>query len=303
MEYCPHGDAGDLLNGYLSESRKNTTTNVRIPEPAMWHIFECLVNAGLIMQQGHILQPDPEWIGDGNFEENGVVHLDIKPNNVFIGDYPNQQNDFAMYPTFKLADFGFSVQLERRNKEGYYLQRGTDGYFAPEQLEPPKDPGLSNKTNVWGIGVTMMALMNLDENPRVMVKIPHYEAVQVPRLGPKSKAYYSDRLVALVERCVEYDQELRAEFSDLLTAIQNNTGGNPNAVDLAQGARAGKKLAVPPGLTLLQHLGENKYALGMAMPIGDDMMRKGAKGAVSMPADIRADENGAAKGANRRASA
>lgn len=51
-----------------------------IPEPAIWFIFESLVIGGLLMSQGHPTTPVEDWIP--------IVHRDVKPDNVFVGDFP-----------------------------------------------------------------------------------------------------------------------------------------------------------------------------------------------------------------------
>ena len=75
--------------------------NGHIPEPAIWHIFSSLIKAGLVMERTDA----------GSFKD--IVHLDIKPENVFLGDYPRYDpqlvsNNFDMYPIFKLGELRIS---------------------------------------------------------------------------------------------------------------------------------------------------------------------------------------------------
>jgi hypothetical protein len=84
-----------------------------IPEPAIWHIFETLIKAGLVMEQGAESLPSPPWFIGGP-----VVHMDIKPDNVFIGDYPEQTtasgedpNNFAMYPSIVDTIYGGALVM------------------------------------------------------------------------------------------------------------------------------------------------------------------------------------------------
>jgi serine/threonine protein kinase len=158
------------MHHHMTLNDRNGNNESHIPEPAIWHIFESLIKAGLVMERGFANRrderPDRGW--------QDIVHLDIKPDNVFIGDYPTdnpnkRSENFAMYPTFKLGDFGTSIF--RRRKENYpddadaYWSRGTPYYYAPEQRtqyhgqeyqgeeHPPlnaktKHPSLDAKTNV-----------------------------------------------------------------------------------------------------------------------------------------------------------
>lgn len=50
---------------------------------------------------------------------NGVVHLDVKPENILVDDSLN----------LKLADFGFATN---KNIKKLHLFRGTKSYMAPE---------------------------------------------------------------------------------------------------------------------------------------------------------------------------
>lgn len=73
----------DLCHRYrirwLSHGRR---AEYMIPEPAIWHMFETLIKAGLVMEQGDVDQPMPGW-NDVNVG-GPVVHMDLKPDNLFI---------------------------------------------------------------------------------------------------------------------------------------------------------------------------------------------------------------------------
>jgi serine/threonine protein kinase len=55
----------------------------------------------------------------------GFVHRDLKPENLFF----NKNFDL------KLADFGFSTQLDKNGDGKLYTMLGTRGYMAPEICE------------------------------------------------------------------------------------------------------------------------------------------------------------------------
>jgi serine/threonine protein kinase len=110
--------------------RQNQNNASHIEEPALWHIFESLIKAGLVMEQGFTDQPNPQTAQ----KWPQIVHLDIKPENVFIADYPqvnpnNSSENFAMYPTFKLGDFGESTFRNligsRTRPRNQFFSRGT----------------------------------------------------------------------------------------------------------------------------------------------------------------------------------
>lgn len=238
MEYCPYGDLGNILGHYLNLNRP-------IPEPLIWHIFESLVNAGLLMQQGSVTQRQAGW--------TLILHRDFKPQNVFLGLHPDPvptRDNWAAYPTIKLGDYGLAVETlppDDRNP-GEFTDAGTPRYQAPEQIDVPADPNpppLTTKTNVFGVGITVMALM--DRLHEVGVKdnwaaarAGSTEPVDLAHLDAQAVNNYSSQLVNLVSACVRYGQNDRPSFDHVRAAILSHTqgeGGLPHN-DCAQGMRA-----------------------------------------------------------------
>lgn len=246
-----------------------------IPEPAIWYIFNSLIKAGLTMEQVSVDEDDPT--GAQNLGE--VVHLDIKPHNIFLGDYPRNDpkfpsDNFAIYPTCKLGDFGMSTYRHlAKHRTKSYIGRGTAGFFAPEQrleYHAKERPHLNAKTNVWGVGCTVMALMNLDFSAGALqfreARMNELDPLLVPAFTPAAISEYSGQLRHLVRSCVQYRQDDRPDFATLSATLRHCTVPTPGMRDYALGARSATMDALPAGLTLLDDLPANNYALGMAMP-------------------------------------
>lgn len=179
VEYCACGDLGGIQYSYLD------TPLIAFPEPALWMVFQRLVECCLIMRQGGIDTVNPDW--------QQIVHRDIKPRtssfpvdllglltietgNIFM-DEPTRQY-FPLYPTPKMVcvatsrflkyanrvlqgDFGLAIQTDENdplNPSMYNHGAGTRPYKAPEQLsfvdsatdEPVDDWKLLDYTNVYG---------------------------------------------------------------------------------------------------------------------------------------------------------
>lgn len=41
----------------------------------MWKVFECLIRAAMVLEEGHEVDPDP------HSKHQPIVHFDLKPNN------------------------------------------------------------------------------------------------------------------------------------------------------------------------------------------------------------------------------
>jgi serine/threonine protein kinase len=91
--------------------------------------------ADVITQLGHALE---------RAHEVGVIHRDVKPENVFIvrdGDTP----------TIKLLDFGVALDTTRRSEDPAAFITGTPLYMSPEQARC--SPSLDARSDVWALGV------------------------------------------------------------------------------------------------------------------------------------------------------
>lgn len=66
-----------------------------------------------------------------------VVHLDIKPQNILMGEI-NESDPHALehkWPKIRLTDFGVSVELQSEwSSPKDFSGRGAPGYMAPEQF-------------------------------------------------------------------------------------------------------------------------------------------------------------------------
>jgi serine/threonine protein kinase len=75
-------------------------------------------------------------------ELSGVVHLDVKPDNVIMGIPP------------RLIDLSIARSLERAARIRSPV--GTDAYMPPEQCDPSGHPGeIGSASDVWGLGATL----------------------------------------------------------------------------------------------------------------------------------------------------
>ncbi|KAI7284134.1 hypothetical protein KC345_g2454 [Hortaea werneckii] len=194
-----------------------------LPEPFIWACFESLAKAGLLMEQGSLDEnPLTKW--------DLIVHFDLKPSNVFLG-VPSA-NSFVCYPQAKLGDFGLAQLFSPKDNAHYdkYCGRGTAYCRAPEQVPFALFGGpeeWTSATNVWGIGIIIWGLMELEEGDHRLV----YEtgnrdfdpqSISAPTLRPSTETRYSKELCDLVHACTEYQPSDRLSFREVLNTIHQH---------------------------------------------------------------------------------
>ncbi|KAI0471773.1 kinase-like domain-containing protein [Xylariaceae sp. FL0804] len=190
MEYLKRTDLEELLNT-INEAKG---TNFRfpadqrkieyIPSRLLWKIFLCLVRAciGLEYPPPPIPEPDdpnatPErvhWreVIDGDREPRCIVHHDIHPKNVCIGD-PDLGRAQAEYdaehyfnPALKLCDFGLTKEWHPNMsmaRKRAYTNYGRPAWKAPETGSNRwmDNMACGSFTNIYGAGMIMFNCMTL----------------------------------------------------------------------------------------------------------------------------------------------
>jgi serine/threonine protein kinase len=79
---------------------------------------------------------------------SGIIHLDIKPDNVMI----SQKNDYL------ITDFDISVKAHKTMRKGTDNQQGTTGYMAPERFG--SGAVTVQASDVWALGASVYELIS-----------------------------------------------------------------------------------------------------------------------------------------------
>jgi serine/threonine protein kinase len=161
----------------------------------------------------------------------GVVHLDVKPDNIVMGIPP------------RLIDLSIARSLERAARVRRPL--GTDAYMPPEQCDPAAHAGeIGHASDVWGLGATLHhALSGAVPFPRPkgagdsadpLTRFP--QLAEEPRPLP---GRVPPRLRELVERCLAKRPGDRISAGELVDELEPLVAEQPRKLVFGRrGARA-----------------------------------------------------------------
>lgn len=136
--------------------------------------------------------------GLGHFHSNNLLHMDIKPDNIFRRSTANS----VMY---KIGDFGLSVTVNDLNKTD--IIEGDSKYLAPELLDRRCDL----KADIFSLGISMLEIMSEVELPN---NGPVWHSLRNGDLPPTTG--YSSSLRQIITVMVSKDPDRRPNVPDLL---------------------------------------------------------------------------------------
>uniref|UniRef100_A0ACD5XBX8 Uncharacterized protein n=1 Tax=Avena sativa TaxID=4498 RepID=A0ACD5XBX8_AVESA len=142
--------------------------------------------------------------GAAAMHEHGIVHRDIKTENVLVDSVGN----------VKIGDFGsaMSVEVAEKTGAGAYWSAGTTQYSAPEMLM--ETPGYDARVDAWSVGCVMVELLigevlfngNCDSDQLYII----YDVLGVP--GKKAwRPYESSFVAGMVPLWRQEQQQQRRE--------------------------------------------------------------------------------------------
>ncbi len=152
---------------------------------------------------------------------NGVIHRDLKPDNIMI-PYKSRQTKTYDIKNSKLMDLGLARSEEgNQSLTGVQAAMGTPGYMAPEQALDAKTA--DKRSDVFSMGATLYALLT-GRPPfkgevvmKVLMATMHEPHPPITNLRPD----LSPGLVQLIDRCLDKRQENRyADSRALIRALK-----------------------------------------------------------------------------------
>ncbi|XP_077410613.1 proto-oncogene serine/threonine-protein kinase mos [Vanacampus margaritifer] len=177
-------------------------------------IYSCVEDA---------LEPD-RWLGHSLDISRGlqflhshmIVHLDIKPANVLV----------SSEGVCKIADFGCSVQLDKRQASDVFPLSNTGGTYTHTAPELLKGEGITAKSDIFSFGITMWQLMTR-EQPYMGDRQYVLYAVVAQNLRPKVEdqavfqSEHGKLCKTLLSRCWAADARSRFSAQELITQLEN----------------------------------------------------------------------------------
>ena len=188
-----------------------------------------------IIDQGFFLHPIYKIFliysicdGLGYIHTQGIIHGDLKCDNILLSTEKKFIIDDMFYPIPKLADFGLS-QFKPNN-----IIAGTPGYIAPEIY---KGSGLTKKTDIFALGMVMfeilsglrplpsnmdLALQCLEQNipPCTKEVLRMAWDKRIEELLPGVNNAYYDAFYTLMILCIDDDPKKRPDIETLFLAVR-----------------------------------------------------------------------------------
>lgn len=152
--------------------------------------------------------------GLNNIHSKGLLHFDIKPDNILISD-----SDEAL-----LSDFGFAKTMD---EDGFATPEATYRYHLPPESAHTRD--FNNSADIYQVGLTLYRLLaGLDslENQRrafrngaefagALRSETYPDLSQLPRHVPK-------KLKTIIKKCLKFDPDTRYQsVIDLLNSLSS----------------------------------------------------------------------------------
>jgi serine/threonine-protein kinase len=166
---------------------------------------QCLKQVGALSPHAALATLLPVMDALACAHEHGIIHRDIKPDNIFLHETPQ-----GVVP--KLIDFGIAKVLRgddgvSRTTTGQMV--GTPNYMSPEQANADRE--IDARTDVWSMGVvfykclTQCLPFSAGSSNALIAKIIYEEPAQLAQTAP----YLPADLAAAVQRAIAKDPAAR----------------------------------------------------------------------------------------------
>ncbi|KAK7201097.1 protein kinase [Novymonas esmeraldas] len=142
--------------------------------------------------------------------DKGFLHRDLKPTNIFFDEYKD----------IKIGDFGLAATVGLGRNSAV----GTPYYLAPERMLQQRYDG---KVDIWGLGVVLLELLTLREQPinSMVLESPKAADAVVPQITTLG---FSAKLAALVRDMLQRHPQDRPTPASILHRLASITTTSPH---------------------------------------------------------------------------
>jgi len=178
---------------------------------------------GLIRQSGQLAVGTTVSIAkqvcEGLIEAHrlGVIHRDLKPNNIMIDKGGNA----------KIMDFGIARSLSGKSMTKAGAMIGTPEYMSPEQAEGEE---VDRRSDIYSLGVILYEMVTgrLPFEGETALSVAMKHKGEIPKDPKEYNPQISDDLSSLILKCLEKEKESRyQEAGELLGELNNIEQGIP----------------------------------------------------------------------------
>jgi serine/threonine-protein kinase len=194
---------------------------------------------------GRLPLPEALWIADqvldvlAAAQAQGIVHGDIKPNNLFV----------TSTGCLKVFDFGIaqlSASVSGATRAG--LSLGTPGYASPEQARARSDE-VDGRSDVYSVGATLFSMVagrpvhRAESSTEALALTISMRASSVAQVEPNLPA----GVIELIDKALRYRREDRwRDARSMQEATRRASGGLPNLVREEPAADHLQRIEVAP---------------------------------------------------------